>query len=323
MGQKFGKATKCNDGVSGRRSKYDMRDSIDHDRALVSDDDLSDDDDFVWSEPHKGEGSDYLDKIAQVFAREVGQLPVVKDFPRLARHIVVSSKQDDQSPIISKRLSMQAIRKSSDIGRSRVLDMRDVVKDIVTALSRNDEDEIDYVMDAYDEHLPTDTKGGREGVNEQSGAVDSRLERFLNDIGGEDHYFPRLLKTITQAALAPGAIFLRLNLPPTLMYKDAGVYGWKVDLNVSPRHVTVSHVKQELSFSPMPDAPQWGFTWEIRMQFDRQVERLLRCKVRVVAVDTSKVSKSERKKIKADFGDLWPAPPPQAKRGVSDILRGK
>jgi hypothetical protein len=198
--------------------------------------------------------------------KNLDDLPVCKDLPRLCRRVVVRPLQ---GPLL-----YEAAASSSDeeTGNKRSVELtRDIVLAVVTALEGVQRaDELRPQMDAVVEET-TDT-------TEPDGLV-----RRMLDLVGEGSASVRLIKTIHQDIVGHCTYQLKQHITSRFMTKDVRTpEGWRIGVSFLADGVQVSHVRREQSIDAGGSKlNHWEFEWELRLLFDASVSEMKHAQLRV------------------------------------------
>jgi len=200
--------------------------------------------------------------------KTVGELPVAKDLPRLARRIIVVDENDDlihESP---------AAATDEDTSLKRSIEL---TGDLILAIAQTVEGAAvcDRLRGPFQE-IVAEAK--------ETSDAESLVKRMIELCGKESESATvRALKTIHQDIVGHCTFQLKQHITSRFMTKDVRTpEGWRITMRFAPDHFQVSHTRREQSIDPGGDKTNhWEFEWELRLMFDAKVTEMRLAQLRV------------------------------------------
>jgi len=121
-------------------------------------------------------------------------------------------------------------------------------------------------------------------------------EKFIKEVIGENSKVTTLLKSVaSQGIVSPAWVRLKLMILPDFPFRDIP-NGWKVFIHFANNEITVVHEKKERSSEETKlGVPDFEFTWELRLVFDKKLETLKESKFLISRLVTSDAMNVGRK----------------------------
>eukprot|EP00163_Fabomonas_tropica_P015582 TRINITY_DN283_c0_g1_i4.p1 TRINITY_DN283_c0_g1~~TRINITY_DN283_c0_g1_i4.p1 ORF type:complete len:332 (-),score=46.96 TRINITY_DN283_c0_g1_i4:34-927(-) len=242
------------------------------------------------------------DEMKRLHASSFYNLPVVKDLPRLVKRIQLASqngiligrpsltKDKASVPLAgsganasSQTTTTTTIAATSggaihpDNGEESEAPLSRILYRTLLSLSdtcETDPSIRDSIHTACDTHLQGNIQGEH---------INHALDKVFASLSPDDSITCRVLKTCTQETLVPGIYALRTALPELELTKDVrGALGWRIDVEVQERVISVTHRRREQGFGPV-----WsGFEFEycIIVMLDRDAVNVQAVSLRVTDV---------------------------------------
>lgn len=119
------------------------------------------------------------------------------------------------------------------------------------------------------------------------GDIAKETDRFCREILGEHSKVSSLLKvTASQGIVAPAWMKLRLFILSRFGFKDVK-RGWLIAVSFNESRVTVVHRRREASNEETTGVPNFEFSWEFSMVFNKKMEKLEHASFSIVNMNVS------------------------------------
>jgi len=214
--------------------------------------------------------TEILPSMIAMWTKNLDELPVSKDLPRLCRRVTI---RPVQGPLLYEPPSSSPSSQDADAGgNKRAVELtRDIILAIVAVLdSQPRSDELAPLLSAICE--------------EASETVESdTLVRRMLELVGADTASVRLLKTIHQDIVGHCTFQLKQHITSRFMTKDVRTpEGWRIGISFLGDAVQVSHTRREQSVDVGGSKTNhWEFEWELRLDFDAGVTEMRNAELRV------------------------------------------
>jgi len=210
--------------------------------------------------------TEVLPSMIAMWNKEIDDLPVCKDIPRLCRRVTVRPLQ---GPLYYEPSVVGADEEASN---KRAVELtRDVILAVVQALqgsTRTEElrPQLTLIAEEASETIEPETL----------------VRRMLSTVG-DDSSPVRLLKTIHQDIVGHCTYQLKQHITSRFMTKDVRTpEGWRIGISFLEDGVQVSHTRREQSIDPGGSKlNHWEFEWELRLLFNSEVTEMQQAQLRV------------------------------------------
>eukprot|EP01098_Paradermamoeba_levis_P013196 TRINITY_DN5968_c0_g1_i1.p1 TRINITY_DN5968_c0_g1~~TRINITY_DN5968_c0_g1_i1.p1 ORF type:complete len:284 (-),score=39.26 TRINITY_DN5968_c0_g1_i1:88-939(-) len=228
-------------------------------------------DEEAWKE------SAWQDDTKEIWQREMRQLPVHIDLPRLCRKLYIF---DNQNMVCGNN---ETATSNNEI--------RDLILRILLILSEYLDGDIkrDEVKARFEGYF----------VNQQdTGNISSGLSKFLNEVIGDNSKAGQVLKACHQKIIFPGFYLIKSKIYPQLPFRDVRS-SWQVYINFHPDHVVIQHRKSQ---QDKGEAVEFQFEWQLEIVLNRDISDIIGVSAQVLSYTISdKVSPNRRQEIDSIF----------------------
>eukprot|EP01112_Ceratiomyxa_fruticulosa_P022515 TRINITY_DN826_c1_g1_i1.p1 TRINITY_DN826_c1_g1~~TRINITY_DN826_c1_g1_i1.p1 ORF type:complete len:313 (-),score=59.18 TRINITY_DN826_c1_g1_i1:419-1357(-) len=211
-----------------------------------------------------------LDKVARnwkqdtdaIWKRRYDVLAIHTDIPRLGHKIQVIDNCGGP-PLPTQLLEIQNDGEVSEKG--------DVVYQLFLRLSYFLEGELkaQKIASSYTRYI------------KKTGDMSQQMLSFLGEIIDDQSITMKILKVCHQKILLPGYYTLKSQIHPDLPFRDARG-SWRIIITINPDEITVVHRKRQQSTSANTEgAPDFEFEWVLTITFDKELNSMQDCSVRV------------------------------------------
>ena len=207
-----------------------------------------------------------LDSLSKIWARDLDDLPVAKDLPRLARRIAVYGRGDQQ---------LFKIEEENFSAQFSI----DAVKDLLLALCSRlnpDTDEVERVRVEL-EKISSESNSNSE--------EEEFCHRMLAIVQKSSKPVIATVKAIHQDVVLHATVELKTHLTAKYLTKDVrSAEGWRIVVRLPTEGVVhIYHVKREQSLDVGGDKTNhYEFEWELRMTFDGKMKEMHSAQIRVL-----------------------------------------
>jgi hypothetical protein len=230
---------------------------------------------------------EWKDKTREIWARDISQLPVHTDIPRLGARMKVYDSEG--------KLSMEEIPDTVSRG--------ELVQRLLIAISGSldDHDSVSALKEKYFSYIEESGKGD----------ISQQLLRFLVESLSSEGLTIKILKACHQKIVFPGFYHVKSRLFSHLPFKDMRGT-WSMSIHLLENHFEVRHRKAQVSQPPKGSPPddlgdEFNFEWELRMDFDLTMSQMLEVDVRVVTINyRDDVSQDRRTQIENTIRQHFP-----------------
>jgi len=232
---------------------------------------------------HSFDLGDLLQGTRKIWERDLKQLPVAIDLPRLARNIVISDSRTGQQ------------------SETRITCVLDVLTKLSRILEQNEARAQLIESEFYD--AVTHGDAGDSNSRGQREIIAPKLQIFLQDTVGERTKTIQVLKAVNQAIIAPAVTQFRMKLWDRLQFKDGGPGSWRVAICVSSDNICVSHIKGQKQFRTDGKEEEYQFKWQLDLYFSSDASSMLRASLKIVEVTAQ--NKAKIQEIKSLFEQFF------------------
>jgi len=214
----------------------------------------------------------------KIWARSFDQLAIHTDMPRLAHKmevVTVNGREDDLQ--ITETMTQEEV-------------IYYVFCKLAGALES--EEQLELIKEKYKDYV----KG--------SGDISQQILKFLGDVINDNSKMMKVLKACHQKILLPGYYFIKSQIYENYPFKDFRG-SWGIKIVVNNEEVTVTHKKRQQSNSETDGSPDFEFDWELRIIFDRAVQRIQYISAKVIStLVNDKLSDEKKQHIHSIFDNL-------------------
>eukprot|EP00008_Paramoeba_atlantica_P003289 CAMPEP_0201475628 /NCGR_PEP_ID=MMETSP0151_2-20130828/1012_1 /ASSEMBLY_ACC=CAM_ASM_000257 /TAXON_ID=200890 /ORGANISM="Paramoeba atlantica, Strain 621/1 / CCAP 1560/9" /LENGTH=265 /DNA_ID=CAMNT_0047855767 /DNA_START=64 /DNA_END=858 /DNA_ORIENTATION=+ len=207
---------------------------------------------------------EWRDTVKNIWNREIGQLPVHTDIPRLGSRMKVFDGEG--------KLTMEDI--PEDTPRAELVQR--LLSSVAGAL--NDEESLEVVKSKYYEYID---EGGKGDISQQ-------LLKLLVEHFPKSGKTIKILKACHQKIVFPGFYHIKSKFFEQLPFKDMRGT-WTMSIHLLENHYEVRHRKTQIA-QPAKGASvddpggEFNFEWELRMDFDSNMKELLEVDVSILSI---------------------------------------
>jgi len=214
----------------------------------------------------------------KIWARSFDQLAIHTDMPRLAHKmevVTVNAREDDVQ--ITATMTQEEY-------------IYYVFCKLAGALES--EEQLELIKGKYKEYI----KG--------TGDISQQILKFLADVINDNSKLMKVLKACHQKILLPGYYFIKSQIYEHYPFKDFRG-SWSIKIVVDTDEVTVTHKKRQQSNSETDGAPDFEFDWELKISFDKNIQRIQRISAKVVnTLVNEKLSDEKKQHIHSIFDNM-------------------
>jgi len=230
---------------------------------------------------------EWKDKTREIWARDISQLPVHTDIPRLGARMKVYDSEG--------KPTLEEIPDS--------VTRAELVQRLLIAISGslNDHDSVTAEKEKYFEFVDDSGKGD----------ISQQLLRFLVEALSGESLTVKVLKACHQKIVFPGFYHVKSRLFSHLPFKDMRGT-WSMSIHLLENHFEVRHRKSQVSQPPKGSPPddlgdEFNFEWELRMDFNLEMSEMIDVDVRVVGINyRDDVSEDRRSVIENTIRQHFP-----------------